>query len=69
MNKIIDWFDDLPELIQYWLFMMFCIAFFLCFYGIQSYVEMKTFNRFSEKKCTYIEALFTNLRVVPDEKE
>ena len=30
---------------------------------LKPYIEMKTFNKFSEKKATYIEAMFSNLRV------
>jgi len=33
---------------------------------VGSYFEMQTFNRFSTKKCTYIEALFSNLRICAD---
>jgi len=31
---------------------------------IQPYFEMKAFNKFSDKKATYIDALFSNLRIV-----
>ena len=36
---------------------------------IQPYIEMKTFNKFSDEKVTYIEAMFTNLRVFPEENK
>lgn len=29
-------------------------------------VEQKTFNRFSDEKVSFVEALFTDLRVIPD---
>ena len=30
---------------------------------IQPYIEMKTFNKHSETKATYLEAMFSNLRI------
>ena len=32
---------------------------------IQPYFEMKTFNKFSETKATYFDAVFSKLRVMP----
>ena len=34
--------------------------------GVQTKIEQNTFNKFSKTKATFIEALFTNLRVMPD---
>ena len=38
-------------------------------YGLlQPYFEMKTFNRFSDKKATYLDATFSNLRIITKDK-
>jgi hypothetical protein len=42
------------------------LLFAICYSLGSTYIEMKTFNKFSKTKATYVEALFTNLRVIPD---
>ena len=37
----------------------------LAYYFVQSYFEMSAFNRFSNVQATYLDALFSNLRIVP----
>jgi len=32
---------------------------------LPSYFEMRTFNKFSDQKATYIDAMFSELRVMP----
>ena len=44
------------------LFGLVVIAFLL----IATRIEQNTFNKFSKTKATYIEAMFTNLRIIPD---
>lgn len=34
--------------------------------GAQTKIEQSTFNKLSKTKVTFVEALFTNLRVMPD---
>lgn len=31
---------------------------------VKPYFEMKTFNKFSDKKATYLDAVFSDLRIV-----
>ncbi len=35
---------------------------------VPPYFEMRAFNKFTETKATYWDALFTELRVIPDTK-
>jgi hypothetical protein len=45
------------------------ILLFLCliaFFLFSVRIEQQTFNKYSTTKATYIEAMFTNLRVIPD---
>lgn len=42
------------------------LAFLSALVFLPPYFEMKAFNKFSKTKATYIDALFTNLRVIPD---
>ena len=37
---------------------------FIIFLIIQPYFEMQTFNKFSETKATYFDAVFSKLRVI-----
>ena len=43
-----------------------CIIGFIFALTIPPYFEMRTFNKFSDKKATYIDALFSELRVIPN---
>jgi hypothetical protein len=45
-------------------FSLFVVIIFILL--IATNVEQNTFNKFSKTTATYIEALFTKLRVIPD---
>ena len=45
------------------------ILIFFSFMGIKPYFEMKAFNKFSDQKATYWDAMFTELRVIPQKND
>ena len=74
-NKFMKMFIIIGLILKRSIFMRFLCAFtvlltfFLILFlptFIQTKIEVDTFNKFSSTKATFIEALFTELRVIPN---
>lgn len=48
-------------------FISVAFALFMAMIFIQPYFEMRTFNRFSKVKASYVDALYSELRIYPIE--
>ncbi len=49
-----------------WALLGLVLAFLLAFWLVPPYFEARAFNKFSKTKATYWDALWTELRVLPD---